>query len=352
MGAILVAGAVNTLSFFMREPGSVVDGAHPAGYLLDGRASADLSSAYGQSLPIRGLAAGLYGATSYLLFSEGRQGVLVGEDGWLFTTEEFETAPDLEEAVERSVDHIANVRDHLAARGVDLLVAVVPAKATVHGERLGQHRYPARARQRYALVLQNLAARSIAAPDLLARLIETKAGQPMYLRTDTHWTVAGATESARAIAHAIGQRPDIPRVEVTLEPERPVEHEGDLVRFLALGPLQKAIGPAPERIVPMRSRLGPAEGTAALFGDSVISVALVGTSYSADPTWSFAAALSAELSADVLNVASQAVGAFRPMTDYLASPQFRERPPALVVWELPERYLDDGPEEERAGAGM
>jgi len=346
MCAILTAGAVSSVAFFVHQRGSFVQATRFPGYVLEGKLTADLDSAYEEALPVRGLAAGLYGAASYVLFGEGRPGVLIGADGWLFTTEEFETAPHLEGGVGRSVARIVSVRDRLARLGVDLAVAVVPAKAAVHGEQLGGHRFPDRAWQRYDLVLRGLAAHGIAAPDLRARLIAAKARQPMYLRTDTHWSVAGASQAARAVAAAIARRADMPRSEVTLTAQEPVDHEGDLVKFLALGPFQQALGPEHDRIVPLRARTESADQAADLFGEVPIPVALVGTSYSADPTWSFAAALSAELSADVLNVAADGLGAFRPMEDYLASPELRDRPPAVVVWELPERYLDDGPESE------
>jgi alginate O-acetyltransferase complex protein AlgJ len=77
----------------------------------------------------------------------------------------------------------------------------------------------------------------------------------------------------------------------------------------------------------------------ALFGDEKIPVALVGTSYSANPLWNFAGFLEEALQTDVINAAEEGQGPFETMKTYLASAAFRDNPPELVVWEIPERYL-------------
>ena len=80
-------------------------------------------------------------------------------------------------------------------------------------------------------------------------------------------------------------------------------------------------------------------GGPGLFGEIVIPVTLVGTSYSGDPRWAFEDALRLELGLDVLNVAAEGEGPFEPMREYLRSEAISEVSPDLVVWEIPERYL-------------
>jgi alginate O-acetyltransferase complex protein AlgJ len=53
------------------------------------------------------------------------------------------------------------------------------------------------------------------------------------------------------------------------------------------------------------------------------------------------AALEIALGRDVLNVAAEGKGPFQPMSDYLRSDTFKSTPPKLVVWEIPERFVDD-----------
>jgi alginate O-acetyltransferase complex protein AlgJ len=76
-----------------------------------------------------------------------------------------------------------------------------------------------------------------------------------------------------------------------------------------------------------------------LFDEVTIPVTLVGTSYSAGRPWNFDGALKEVLGADVLNVAAEGQGPLVPMQRYLDSPRFADAPPALVIWEIPERYV-------------
>jgi alginate O-acetyltransferase complex protein AlgJ len=60
--------------------------------VVHGHASSAFESTYRRAALYRDDAVGLFGAVRYDLFGEGRHGVVVGNDGWLFTAEEFETA--------------------------------------------------------------------------------------------------------------------------------------------------------------------------------------------------------------------------------------------------------------------
>jgi alginate O-acetyltransferase complex protein AlgJ len=126
-----------------------------------------------------------------------------------------------------------------------------------------------------------------------------------------------------------------------VEPAASIKVDGDLMRYVMLGPIRQAAGYAPEviRQYNLKEDVAPSSESADLFGDAAISVALVGTSYSANENWDFAALLKAKLNSDVLNVAELGKGPFLPMTAYLASDSFRNTPPKLVVWEIPMRYL-------------
>jgi hypothetical protein len=68
-------------------------------------------------------------------------------------------------------------------------------------------------------------------------------------------------------------------------------------------------------------------------------LALIGTSYSADPRWGFEAALQAELSMDVLNLSVSGRGPFAAVDAALTELPVELTAARLVLWELPERYL-------------
>ena len=88
-----------------------------------------------------------------------------------------------------------------------------------------------------------------------------------------------------------------------------------------------------------------------LFAAVTLPVAVVGTSYAADPRWSLAERLEAALGVEVLDAAQAGVGPTRPMAAFLSGPAYRSSRPRAVVWEIPERYLND-PEALAAGAAL
>ncbi|MFW5768934.1 MAG: hypothetical protein ACOCYA_02655, partial [Spirochaetota bacterium] len=57
--------------------------------VLDGSWIAEYQARYEDELPIRSFARTVWGVIRYALFREGEDGVLVGSEDWLFTTEEF-----------------------------------------------------------------------------------------------------------------------------------------------------------------------------------------------------------------------------------------------------------------------
>lgn len=61
--------------------------------LLNGKLAHTFEAHYDKEFPIKRLGTNLWAALDYTLFHEGRPGVVIGKDGWLFTDEEFKPAP-------------------------------------------------------------------------------------------------------------------------------------------------------------------------------------------------------------------------------------------------------------------
>jgi alginate O-acetyltransferase complex protein AlgJ len=309
--------------------------------MLNGEWTASWQSSYGQKLPGKSTAVAGWAAMRYLLFREGEPGVLVGSDGWLYSTEEFLPPDPSGRALEAAVEEIRAVRDGLAARGIALVVALVPTKAAVCAEHLGRYRLPASLAARHAEVRQAIGSLGIAVPDLLAPLREAASSGEVFLRTDTHWTAFGASVAAQTLARVIGPELDArgsSRTRYTTVRGEPSERKGDLLGFLPLGRLAKAIGPGPDLVADAVTTADGESGDG-LFGALEIPVALVGTSYSAAGAWNFDGALKEALRADVLKAAEEGHGFLAPMRKYLESPAIDDPRPAVVVWEIPERYL-------------
>lgn len=340
LAAILAAGLA-LMAVGMVRPGPAGAGLRAAGSVARGTWQSSLQQDIEGRMPGQEAALGAWTAIRYLLFREGEPGVVVGRDGWLFSSEELQPVDPTGRLLESAVDRIVEARDLLAARGIGLVVALVPTKASVYPQHLGRALSPG-LRARYEAVRGALARRGVEAPDLRTPLAGASAAADVFLRTDTHWTAEGAAVAAGALAGAIRPVLDLrgsTRQRFARTVGEPRERRGDLLAFLPLGPFS-VIGPRPDTVRPVwTAALDEGDGGAGLFGALEIPVSLVGTSYSAAGDWEFEGALKEALRADVLTVAEQGHGPFAPMQRYLASPALDDPRPLVVVWEMPERYL-------------
>lgn len=306
----------------------------------DGQWGVAYEDALDEELFVHDLGVETWGVVEWALFETGRPGVEVGDDGWLFTSEEFATYAGADENVARNARLVGAVKDAMAAKGVRLVVAMVPAKARVMSERLGRYRVPAGVAAWPATFGGDLRGQGVAVLELEAALTAGKADGDVFLRTDTHWTPHGAAVAAKAIAATLRAESPPPAwldsARVTLTTAAPVAHPGDLLRYVPLGPLQARLGPKEDTLATPTATV---ESSAGLLDEVTIPVALVGTSYSDDARWGFVGALQKELGADVLNAAAQGQGPFVSMMKYLDDEAWSKSPPQLVIWEIPERYL-------------
>lgn len=303
---------------------------------LSGEAAAEIDAYYKKIMPHRLPSIDLMGAARYLVFHEGRPGVVVGKDGWLFSKEEYEATlertPDLAEAAAG----VAEVRDALATRGIDLVVVPLPAKADIYREHVSHAAIPDDLERLYGdfrTVLDGLGVKSV---ETRTPLLDAKAQGELFLHTDTHWTPLGAGVVADAVGSTLGQRD---ADAYTLNEQAAADREGDLGKFIVTGGLAPLVGLGPETVVPRLAVGSDSAATGDIFGPSTIPFVLTGTSYSANPLWSFGESLKASLGADVLNLAEEGKGPVAPMRAFLDSDALRDSPPQVVIWEFPVRYL-------------
>ena len=309
--------------------------------LLSGKVTIQIDHLYKSDLPHREGAVGLVGAARYALMGEGRKGVLTGDGGWLFTAEE---ARVMEDPLASEVARIVAIRDQLEAQGITLVMIPVPAKADVYAETADFPDVSAEMAARYDAFRTELTAAKVLSVDTRPALIAAKAQAAMFFATDTHWTVAGASEVARAVgATLVDAGLSEAGTSFTPTSEATESFTGDLVSFVTSDSLAPVVGLAPESVTPFVALSDAAAVTADdLFGGaSAGGVALVGTSYSANPRWSFGESLKVALGTDVVNFAAEGQGPARPMLAYLKSADLRDAPPSVILWEFPVRYLAD-----------
>ncbi len=302
---------------------------------LTGALTAKLDETYRKSLPHRESAIGTIGALRYLAVGEGRKGVVTGSDGWLFTAEEVRPLTD---DIDQSLDRVSRIRDRLEAAGARLVIVPVPGKLDVQVGHTDRQMAEGIATL-YDAFLAGLREREVPVLDARAALRVDAARDAAFFRTDTHWTPHGAQHVAQALAASGLVAQGDTAFTVKTGPE--TLFTGDLVSFVTSEGLAPIIGLEPESATPFTAVAPTGEGLDIFAGTESGGTLLVGTSYSANPTFSFAEALKLALRRDVLNLAEEGKGPARPMLDYLASPDFRDAPPEVVIWEFPVRYLTD-----------
>ncbi|WP_295471363.1 alginate O-acetyltransferase [uncultured Pseudomonas sp.] len=336
MGLLLVLGIWSLRSFgsFTKTPEQTV---------LNGRWTKAVETHYDDEFPIKRLGTNLWAALDYKLFNEGRPGVVLGKDQWLYTDEEFDAIAHGEQNMADNLALVRGVKETLNKQGTRLVLAIIPAKTRLYPEHIGEQT-PARLHQDlYQRFHEQAAQAGILAPDLLQPLRDAKQRGQVFLRTDTHWTPMGAEVAAQQLGQTIASQAPLeaePQTFVTAD-KGTEPYKGDLTNFLPLDPLFSNLLPKPDALDKRTTEAagGTGEGEDALFADSDIPVGLVGTSYSANPNWNFVGALKQALRSDVVNYAEDGHGPILPMLKYLQTDDFKNNPPQVVIWEFPERYL-------------
>ena len=138
-------------------------------------------------------------------------GVAVGQDGWLYwvgragEVEKFYGDTALSRRILRRWARLINRRARrLDGLGIRHVHAVVPDKLAVYPAALGRA-FPG-LDDPPGMRLARLLAEDGRAPmvDLLASLRAARVDEPVYLRTDTHWTYRGYLTAYRALCEALG----------------------------------------------------------------------------------------------------------------------------------------------------
>ena len=229
--------------------------------------------------------------------------------------------------------------DGLKAQGIALLVVLVPDKRRVEQAGACGVRYAEQAQGRYGAFLAMLGGLRVV--DLLATYGGIR--NQLYYRTDTHWNQDGAAIAAAAVAAATDAAIDRDRpFHTDYGPE--AARAGDLLRLMSLESVPDGLPiklrPLPDREAPATTaETNPPAQTGGLLDDAPVpEVILLGSSYSVNAN--FLGALEQSLAAPVGQFA-QAGGAFwLAARDYFRSPAFHETPPKLVIWEVPERVVN------------
>lgn len=164
--------------------------------------------------------------------------VAYGMDGWLFYRGEHALEQSLGELVrladvERLVAMAAAMREDLTAEGGRLIVAIPPNADSINLGHLASWIGAGPAVTEYDLMLARLERAGVAAVDLRTLLRDAARTQPVYYRTETHWSSLGSLIAFNAVVSALD------RPEWQWDPDRILQPElgrssGDEARILGL----------------------------------------------------------------------------------------------------------------------
>ncbi len=313
-----------------------------AAAFFGGKTAAAVNYAMAHDLPIGDTLSALGGEFRWRIFGSGGPQVTPGCDDWLFLTEELRPWPGGDTVMKTRADAVRHIAADLDAQGIALQVVLVPDKTRVEHAHACGVPYSAQSGARYGTFLGLL--HGLPVLDLLG--VYSGVRDELYYRTDTHWNDKGAAIAAAAVGATISAPIGRDRPFHT-DQGAEVERPGDLLRLMSLDQVPDALPglnlklrPAPDRERPAKTvETDPPAQAGGLLDDAPVpEVALIGSSYSVNAN--FLGALEVALSAPVGQFA-QAGGAFwGSARDYFRSPAFRETPPKLVVWEIPERVVN------------
>ena len=286
-------------------------------------------------------AARLERAATWLTLGDTGERVRRGCEGWLFLNDENLIYPNATANAETRAAKVRDVQRWLAKQNIALLVVVVPDKSRIAAEQRCALVRPSEFNERVSQWQASLMDASVNVLDLA--LVLQPLGGGAFLRSDTHWSEQGAQAAAMSVAGQVAEMAITPTPSQRWErrDEAPQIRSGDLIRLAGLDWLPVSLQPVPDVLVP--SAFVALEAPAAtleddLFGDTQLpNVALIGTSFSRHSN--FVGYLEQALEARIGNFARDG-GAFAgAAADYFASAAFKQTPPHLIIWEIPERDL-------------
>ncbi|MEW5839027.1 MAG: cell division protein FtsQ [Pseudomonadota bacterium] len=313
---------------------------------LDGRLTGEVNEQLGKtSLPE--WAASAQRRLNWLILGDLGDRVRIGCPDWLFLSDELRLYPQREHNAAARAENVIDIHRVLQKRGIDLLVAVVPDKSRIEGAQRCQLKRSALLNERVASWVKRLEAAHVPVVNLESVLSSLVAqGQDAFLRTDTHWNERGAQAAAQEIAKAVAnlKLAPTPPQESVITQQAAEPRSGDLIRLAGIERLPMHLQPKPDMVAASRFSVTQSGANASagddLFGDSGLpNTVLLGTSFSRNSN--FVAFLEHSLHSKIGDF-SRDGGAFAGAAQaYFASAAFKDTPPRLIIWEIPERVLEE-----------
>jgi alginate O-acetyltransferase complex protein AlgJ len=337
LAAVLLAGLGSNIAAMVWRSGPV---AHYSWHdIADGKPTADLAHFLLHENPFADALVTADRVVAWNTVGDLGTRVRQGCGNWLFLTDELQLYPDRDASFARHLKIVSQVDRFLKSRNIALIVAEVPDKSRVEASHLCGVDRPAALAPRYGDFVSALGAQGIAVADLLPPIAALDGER--YYRTDTHWNERGARAAADSIAADLKARGLAPSQQAVyrMTPEPEGERVGDLIRLAGLDSVPRPLRPRGDIVASTRIEASAKAGTGILDEVPAPQLAEIGTSFSRRAN--FTDYLGMALGAPVDNRAKDGGGLTSAAIAYFGDPAFTKTPPRVIVWEVPERMLQE-----------
>ncbi|MFC3153300.1 hypothetical protein ACFOEK_19830 [Litoribrevibacter euphylliae] len=305
---------------------------------FDGQLARDFEQDYDESLFLRAVSIEGWANFRYFLFNEGLDGVVIGKDDWLFTKEEFGSLEAASNHIPSLVGQIKKVEQILEENGKKLVLLPVPMKATIYSE-YTPYFVPEPSIDIYQLFVEQLVKENVAHSAIKDVFVSNKPATQLFLKKDTHWTPAGAQLAAQTF---VADFPELTgEISYVTQKSTDKDFSGDLLNFVKVSAWAAPDLTRGEALPALQTLKASNEQDEAssLFGDEAVSVALVGTSYTAIDDWNFPGYMREALQQDLISVAVKEKGPLVAMDQFLDGALLQDPDIEWVIWEFPVRSL-------------
>lgn len=304
---------------------------------FNGQLSREFEKDYDKKLFIRDTSIEYWANLQYWLFKEGLDGVVIGDQGWLYTKEEFGFIHNVDLLVERHFQRVLEVKQSLAEKGKTLVVLPVPMKLDIYSE-YTPYDFKQPAERLYTQFITLLNEFHVLNSPIRDGFLNGKDEQQLFLKRDTHWTPAGAELAAKSLARQFPEL--VGETEFVTQKVDDNDLLGDLVNFIKVSRWVDSSLYADETIPAYETVKAVVENEGdALFGDEAAPVALVGTSYTAIDDWNFPGFVKQHLKTNLVSTAVKEKGPFVAMDKFFKSEAIDDESIETVIWEFPVRVL-------------
>lgn len=338
MAAVLLVGLGSNIDALLTRHAPISAGHYSWHDIVRGKPTADLAHFLLHNNPFADALVTVDRVVAYKTVGDLGTRVRQGCGNWLFLTDELQIHRDRAASFARRVKIVEQVARFLRRRHIRLVVAPVPDKTRVEASALCGIDRPAVLATRYGDFVSQLRAAGIDTVDLLQPI--TAAGGEVYYRTDTHWNERGARAAADAIAAGLQRVGWAPTQKADFHVSAGPTHErvGDLIRLAGLDKVPWPLRPRGDIVTPTIIRQTAAAGTGLLDVTPPPQLVEIGTSFSRRAD--FTDFLGMALGAPVENKSKDGGALTTAAIDYFREPAFNKTPPQVIVWEIPERILE------------